>query len=98
MLLVLVAGTATFLLLFWPLKRVEADGEHVYVTDYFKTARYSWTNEVARIEKNRFLFLNYGTIQLNGRGTFGSSIRFLFSKRLLNIFMEKHPGLVTVEE
>lgn len=94
MLLILVAGIGTFLLLFWPLKRVEANEEFIYVSNYFKTARYSWTNEVARLERRPFLWMEFGFLYLNGKGAFGSRIYFLASKRLLNDFVEAYPGVI----
>ncbi|NJO86534.1 MAG: DUF4175 domain-containing protein, partial [Lewinella sp.] len=56
MLLVLAAGAATFWLFFWPLKRVEADGDYLYVSNYFRTARYRWDGEVVGLGRQRFLF------------------------------------------
>lgn len=93
MLLVLVAGSITFLLVFWPLKRVEGNEEFVFVSNYFKTAKYSWTNEVARLERRPFLWMEFGFLYLSGKGAFGSHIYFLASKRLLNKFLEQHPDI-----
>lgn len=94
MLLVLVAGLATFVLLFWPLKRVEATADYLYVSNYFKTARYSWQQEVAGLSRGRFLFFHLTTIELNGVGTFGRRFHFLASRRLMESFKAEHPGLI----
>jgi hypothetical protein len=93
-LLVLVAGSATFLLLFWPLKRVESDGEYIYVSNYFKTARYSWEQDVEGFYQQRHVFYRQSVIELNGVGTFGRKIRFMASKRLLADFRERFPGKI----
>ncbi|MEL6141499.1 MAG: hypothetical protein AAFQ37_07185 [Bacteroidota bacterium] len=94
MLLILLAGTATFILFFWPLKRVEADGEYIYVSNYFKTARYAWDKDVSKIHEQRFFLLRIGILELNGRGTFGQRIHFLLAKKLLIAFQEKHPDVM----
>lgn len=94
MLLVLVAGSATFWLLFWPLKRVEATADYLYVSNYFKTARYSWQEEVASIKRQRFLFFHITTVELKGVGAFGQRFHFLASRRLMESFSAEHPQLM----
>lgn len=92
--LLLITGATTFWLLFWPLKRVEANEEYVYVSNYFKTARYRWDQDIAAFTEHSFLFLRFAVLQMKGRGTFGSSVRFVVSRKLLEDFREAHPGLV----
>lgn len=94
MLLILAAGTTTFLLVYWPLKRVESDGEFLYVSNYFKTARYSWDRDVEGFRQHRSLFFRQSVIELNGVGTFGRKIKFMASKRLLADFIEQFPGKI----
>lgn len=94
MLLVLLAGSATFWLLFWPLKRVEATADHLYASNYFKTARYSWQQEVAGVSRQRFLFFYLTTVELSGVGTFGQRFYFLASRRLMESFKAEYPGLI----
>ncbi len=94
MLLVLLAGSATFGLLFWPLKRVEATADYLYASNYFKTARYSWQRDVAGVSRHRFLFFHFTTVELNGVGTFGQRFHFLASRRLIESFKAEYPGLI----
>lgn len=93
MLLVLVAGSATFWLVFWPLKRIEANADYLYASNYFKTARYSWKQDVAGISQQRLFLLSIHTVELNGKGAFGSRLHFLASRKLLKNFRETHPDL-----
>lgn len=90
----LVMGVAVFTLLFWPLKRIETDGEKVYVSNYFRTAFYYWNRDVATFYQDRFLFLKVATIELNGVGSFGRKMRFVPSKKLLLAFQEEFPGVI----
>ena len=90
----LVVGVASFLLLTWPLKRVETDGEKVYVSNYFRTAFYHWERDVEALHEFRFIFFRVAVIELNGIGSFGRKMRFLPSKKLLKAFKESHPGVV----
>lgn len=90
----LVLGVASFFLLFWPLKRVETDGETVYVSNYFKTAAYRWDRDVEKFTETSFLFFRIGSIHLNGIGTFGRKLRFLADKSLLDNFKKEAPGAI----
>ena len=89
----LVVGLTSFVLLFWPLKRVETDGENVYVSNYFRTAFYHWERDVEKVTETRILFLRFVTIHLNGKGSFGQKMRFLADKSLLDEFREQRPGV-----
>ncbi|MEL7162063.1 MAG: hypothetical protein AAFN92_15005, partial [Bacteroidota bacterium] len=88
----LVVGVLTFLLLFWPLKRVESDGEKVYVSNYFRTAFYDWEWDVESYYETRILLFRFATIELNGVGSFGRRLRFLPSRKLVRSFRERFPG------
>ena len=89
-LFVLLTGVASFWALFWPLKRVETDGSYLYVTNYFRTARYELRSEVKSMSEARF-FLRYCTVELVGKGTFGRRFRFITSnKRYENFRGEYH--------
>lgn len=90
----LVMGVSLFLLLFWPLKRVETDGEKVYVSNYFRTAFYSWEQDVEAYHEFRIIFLKIGIIELNGVGSFGRKMRFIPSRKLVKAFREQFPGVM----
>jgi hypothetical protein len=90
----LVMGVAVFALIFWPLKRVETDGEKVYVSNYFRTAFYHWNRDVEAFYQDRFLFWKIATIELNGKGSFGRKMRFVPSKKLLEAFREEFPKAI----
>ena len=85
----LVAAVASFYLMFWPLKRVETDGDKVFVSNYFRTAFYHWDRDVESFTETRFLFFRFATIRLNGIGSFGRKMRFLADKSLLDNFKEE---------
>jgi len=93
----LIVGVLSFLFLTWPLKRVETDGEKVYVSNYFRTAFYSWDRDVEALREFRFLFFRVAVIELNGIGSFGRKMRFLPSRKLLAAFRESHPGIIPAE-
>lgn len=90
----LVVGVASFLVLTWPLKRVETDGEKVYISNYFRTAFYRWDQDVEAVEEFNYLFFRIGVIQLNGVGSFGRKMRFVVSQRLMKKFRENFPGVI----
>jgi hypothetical protein len=87
---------ATFIFIFWKtlfrLKRVDADNEFVYVTNFFKAVRYPHA-EVEKIEVDKGLMFTFGTVVLRGKGRFGQRILFLCSRRRLDVFLEENPQI-----
>jgi hypothetical protein len=84
----------TFLLLGWiflmfrtllKLKRVDASDKHIYVTDYWTTVRYPWSDVKETTEQIR-LGKRIVTFHLTAKGRFGDKISFLpgssFEKRI----------------
>jgi len=68
-----------FFVTIWKLKRVELDDLFVYVTDYFKTARYPFHNIVS-IQSYKYPFFYLGKIELASPGIFGRNIYFIQSR------------------
>ncbi len=93
-LIALILGVFSFYFLLWPLKRVETDGEKVYVSNYFRTAFYHWERDVEAFREDRFLFFRIATIELNGVGSFGRKLRFLADKSLLDNFKAERPDVL----
>jgi hypothetical protein len=60
----------------WKLRRVDASVTHLYVTDYWKTARYPWA-DVAKMTESRHLGRRIAHFHLKGSGIFGDKISFL---------------------
>ena len=85
-----------FLLIFWKtvfrLKRVDADGEFVYVTNFLKSVRYPH-QDVDKIEIEKGFVFMFGTLVLKGKGRFGDRILFLLSRRRLELFLSENPQL-----
>ncbi len=77
---------------FWQFKRVEADANHVFVTDYFTTARYA-VEDVEAIAVKRYIFSKIGVLTLKGAGVFGKIIPFWVSQRRLDLFFDTYPTL-----
>ena len=86
MLFTLVTGLLLFWFVLWPLKRVETDGENIYVSNYFRTAHYNLERDVEAIHESRFLFLKICTLELNGVGSFGRRMRFVASRAQYGMF------------
>lgn len=67
----------------WQLKRVEVDEYFIYVSDYFKTARYPY-HQIDNIRETQFLGLSLVDILLKNKGIFGKKIFFLGRPSTLN--------------
>lgn len=90
----LLVGVVSFLVLTWPLKRVETDGKKVYVSNYFRTAFYRWDQDVEAFNEFNFFFFRIGVIELNGIGSFGRKLRFVVSRRLMKKFRKEFPDVL----
>ena len=92
----LAAFVGIFVLIFWKtlfrLKRIDADNEFVYVTNFFKAVRYPHA-DVEKIEVDKGLIFTFGTVVLRGEGRFGKRILFLCSRRRLDVFTDENPEL-----
>lgn len=87
-----VTGVLLFAFTLLRLKRVEADEAFLYVTNYFKTARYPF-HAIKEIRQSRFLFLSIARIQFVEKGIFGPSCFFVASRKLMQEYLEQHPDV-----
>lgn len=74
------------------LKRVEVDGESVYITNYFKHFRYPY-HSIEKIEESDFFFLKTASIYFIKPGTFGKKVTFIPSRSRYRQFWESHREL-----
>lgn len=94
LLVTLLMATLLFRFAFWPLKRVETDDVHIYVSDYFKTARYRWDSDVVTLHQERFLLLfPVAFLELKGKGSFGRKPFFLLRRKALKQLKTAYPEL-----
>ncbi len=89
-----LAGVAFLYWGFLRLKRIEMDGDFVYVTNYFKTYRYPWHN-IDKIEEKDYVLFRTLHIYLNNPGKFGKKIYCVISQKRLNEFLAAHPGVLS---
>lgn len=75
---------------FMRLLRVEFDEEYVYVSNYFKTYRYSFS-DISDIKEDDWLLFKLIRIKLKEKAKFGKTIPFIAAKTRLNIYMKEHP-------
>ena len=72
------------------LVRVEADEQFLYVTNYFKAARYPYHN-IETLQESQFLGFMLINVVFKQSGIFGKRINFVASKQLYRSFWEQHP-------
>lgn len=92
-----LSGLALFYFTLFPLKRLEAEKEFLYATNYFKTLRYSW-DSVEQIKESKFLFFTLGTVSLKEKGLLGKNLRFIASNRNYRQFWEENPELAPLRK
>lgn len=74
------------------LKRVEADEQFVYVSNYWKHVRYPWHQIMGLQVRNRG-FWKKGVLFLHQSGTFGDRIPFIVSRRNWEILERDYPAI-----
>ena len=87
-----LTGVALLYFTVMQLKRVELDSENLYVTNYFKSYRYSYEN-IEKITQNDFGLFRTGQVHLKKAGSFGKRFVFLQSKQKFEDFVKAYPPL-----
>ena len=72
------------------LKRVEADAEYLYATNFKKYYRYPWSN-VSRVAFKQRGAFTVGWVTLREPGAFGERFHFLADNRRVQAYLEAHP-------
>ena len=72
----------------WRLRRVEMSREWVYVTDYFRQARYPWSN-VESVSETGVGPLKLVNVRLFEPGSFGRRVTFLASASRWRMFKDE---------
>ncbi|GIV31632.1 MAG: hypothetical protein KatS3mg029_0983 [Saprospiraceae bacterium] len=85
-----VGGSALLYFTLMRLLRVDADGDHLYVSNYFKTYRYPF-EDIETIREINLVLFHLVRIDLRGKGAFGRRISFLLDESMLEAFFEKYP-------
>lgn len=86
-------GCLGLYLTFWKLKRVEADEFFIYVTDYFRTARYPF-HSIIEIKTAKYPFFNLAVIQFKEKGIFGKKAYFIHKSEAFERVVLHHPELM----
>lgn len=84
-----VLGALLFSRTLWKLKRVDMDDQFVYVSNYFKTAKYSF-DQIERITENKFLSRKIVRVYLTGKGVFGNRFGFVPDRVRYDHFFKAH--------
>ncbi len=74
------------------LKRVDMDGQFMYVSNYFKTVRYPYS-AIAKIVEKDFLLFHSVHVHFREAGQFGKKVVFISRDKRLNRFLTAHPNV-----
>jgi len=75
----------------WRLLRVDGDDIYLYVTNYWTTVRYPWT-DIARVEAQKRWGRRVVHLHLRAAGRFGQRISFLPGSAYA-VWMQEHPQI-----
>ena len=60
----------------WPLKRLDANAEHIFVTNYWVSVRYPWA-DVEQFSETKVWFRRLMQLRLKAPGRFGQEMVFI---------------------
>ena len=72
------------------LKRVELAEDHFFVTNYFRTFRYTY-DSLKEIQEIDLLILTVVVFTFTSKGSFGKKISFISRRKVWLEYVEKHP-------
>lgn len=97
LLLILGTGFAFVKMVLWRFYRVDMDSRFVYVSNYFKTYKYPFS-EIESISDSKTLPGRVFLITLKAKGSFGKKIYFLAAQMLWQEFLKENPEIVVVKK
>ena len=77
----------------WRLKRMDIDKGYLYITDYFKTFRYT-LDSVSSIEFFSIAWLKFLKIKLKEKGRLGNVFIVLIEKKMWDSYCAAHPEIL----
>ena len=91
----LFIGLFIIRLTLWRLKRMDIAKDFIYITDYFKTFRYSF-NSIASIEPFSIAWLKFLRITLKEKGSLGKVFIVLIEKKMWDSYCSAHPEMLQI--
>jgi len=88
----LLLGLLTIRFTVWRLLRLDASPTHFFITNYFKTFRYS-RESINTIYPFNILFWQFIKIRLKEKGSFGQNLYVLLERSLWVQYLDAHPEL-----
>lgn len=92
--LLVILGTGFFFIRFILLRlfRIDMDDLHLYISNYFRTFKYS-IDDIQSITTSKIFPGRVFCIHLKSKGTFGQHIYFLASQDLWKDYIASHPDV-----
>lgn len=88
MIIFIISGLVFFYFTLFRIKRADADGKYIYVSNYFKTVRYT-LDSVKEYELYDHIFFKAIHIHLHEKGRFGKRIIFLPKMIHFKVFIQE---------
>ena len=85
-----LAGILTLRFTVWKLLRLDASPDYFYITNYFRTYRYS-LDSIESIRPFGLFFLKFIKIKLKEKGSLGKELYILVERELWDQYADAHP-------
>jgi hypothetical protein len=97
LLIFLVSGYVFLFFTFYQLKRVDADDQYVYISNYFKTFRYPYSS-IKGYRVSRLILFKLVRLHFTKKGSLGKSIVFLPSRSHFAEFARENALLIRLND
>lgn len=85
-----IIGMIIIRLTVWRLKRMDISNPYIYVTDYFKTFRYT-LDSIDSMDTFSIGWLKFLRVELREKGSLGKRFIFLLEKSMWDSYLDTHP-------
>lgn len=90
-----LAGILTIRFTVWKLLRLDASPDYFYITNYFRTYRYS-LDSIESIRPFSLFFFRFIKINLKEKGSLGKGLYVLLERELWDQYTDVHPEVRTL--
>ena len=92
MIALFLSGMLILRLTIWRLKRMDIAAPHIYITDYFKTFRYT-VDSIDTMDSFSIGWFRFLRIDLKEKGSLGKRFIILLEKKLWDAYLTTHPEI-----
>lgn len=92
LLLFFLLGSLLLYFSLFSLKKVDGDERHIYISNYFKTYKYPYT-EIKALHESDLVLFKLMRLDFQSKSSFGKRIRFIANMKQLEAYLQTYPDI-----